>query len=336
MQQLLKDYTENFTPGARSRATLAGSTPALKGKEKMSNTKKEVAQRKENMPSNFLSGYQGPIGTEQIDAEDVTIPRLKIGQAISDEVKSGAVKEGAIYINVSGETVWNPGDPPLPILIVAQSKEYILWRPRKDGGGILARAKPIKTVSGGKRYAWDKPAEEFHVKIDGKTPATWRTQRYVDEDGLAEWGSEIPGNPDSGPAASSTHNYLVQLPTHDNAVCAISLSRSGVKIAKNLNATLKMGPPKIPVPLRKFTLSTFDDVGAGEQKFKNWAFKADGNMIDSLGNLLREEDRDIASAAMQNFQTYSETGFVVDQSDNVATDEGTATAKPKVDDEIPY
>src|SRR5262245_34260388 len=120
---------------------------------------KEVAAKKENAPAPFLpmQDYKGPIGTEGIDNEDVTMPRLKIGQAINDEVKNGSVKEGAIYINVTGEVVWKPGDEPLPIIIVAQSKEFILWKPRKDGGGILARARPVQVQDGTKRYQWDKP-----------------------------------------------------------------------------------------------------------------------------------------------------------------------------------
>src|SRR3990167_3069662 len=192
-----------------------------------------------NLPK-FLQGYKGPLGTETIDSGDVTIPRLKIGQAMSDEVKAGQVSEGDLFLNVTGEVVAAAGDP-LSALIVARQKEFILWRPREDnGGGILARAKPVRD-KGVTRYRWDKPNQSFEVKVGGKVKVTWKTKEFIDQDGLDQWGSEIPGDKESGIAATAHHNYVVMLPEHNNVVAAISMSKSGVKKAKDLNAALKMG-----------------------------------------------------------------------------------------------
>lgn len=269
----------------------------------------------------FLKDYRGPIGTENIDNEDVTIPRLKIAQAISDEVKEGTAKEGALFLNVTGQSLWNPGDPPLPALIVAQSKEYILWRPRQDeSGGLLARAKPIRDqATGHTRYQWDQPNQSFDVRVEGKVKVTWKTGRYVDEDGLGDWGSEIPGDKESGVAATAHHNYLLLLPTAGNVIAAISLSRSGVKVAKNLNAAIKMGDPKYPLPVRKFTFTTVDDVGANGDKYKNWAFKPAGYLTDN--------DADLAQLAMKYFQEFRTGAYTVDQTDAHKEQAGSGTGE---------
>jgi hypothetical protein len=149
------------------------------------------------------------------------------------------------------------------------------------------------------------------------------SKQFVDEDELGEWGSEIPGNSDSGKAATAHHNYLVLLPSAGNVVAALSLSRSGEKVAKNLNAAIKMGNPQYPLPVRKFNFTTVDDVGGNGDKYKNWAFKPAGY----LGN----EEAALANLALKYAEEFRSGGYTVDQSD---------TAKPNananVDDEIPF
>jgi len=234
-------------------------------------TKSTAVAKVEDFPS-YLSDYKGPTGTEGIESDDITIPRIKIGQSMSEEVKSGDIPEGALFLNVSGDVLVGPNDK-LPFVLLARSKEYILWNPREDGGGILARAKPVSTKDG-TRYAWDKPNTSFDVKVGGKVKVKWKTGKYIDEDGLADWGSEIPGDKDSGIAATAHHNFVVALPTHGNLVAALSLSRSGAKKAKDFNALLKLGG-NIPIFARVFTISTVDeknDKGA----FKNFAIKPAG------------------------------------------------------------
>lgn len=266
----------------------------------------------------FLAGYKGPLGTEDIDNNDVTIPRLKIGQSMTPEVKSGEVKEGDLYLNVTGQTIYSEGEDPLPCVIVARGKEFILWRPREDnGGGILARAKPVK-VNGVTRYKWDKPNQSFEVKVGGKVKVTWKTKTYIDEDGLGEWGSEIPGDDESGIAATAHHNYVVLLPTKDNIVAALSMSKSQVKKAKDLNAAIKMGDVRYPLFARKFTIATMSEKN-DQGDFKNWTVKPDG--------YLGPDDADLAALAGNYFQGFQSTGYNVDHSDG---DEAADESKGRV------
>lgn len=249
-------------------ATKAKTKPAA---AKKSTAVAKVDEGKSNVPA-FLANYKGPTGTEGIESEDITIPRIKVGQSMSEEVKSGDVAEGALFLNVSGDVLAEPGEK-LPFVLLARSKEYILWNPREDGGGILARAKPVDTPQG-TRYAWDKPNQTFDVKVGGKVKVKWKTKTYIDEDGLGDWGSEIPDDKESGIAATAHHNFVVALPTKDGLVAALSLSRSGAKKAKDFNALLKLGG-RVPVFARKFTLATVDE-NNDKGDFKNFVVKPDG------------------------------------------------------------
>lgn len=243
-----------------------------------------------NLPA-FLQEYKGPRGTENIDQGDVTIPRIKVGQGTSKEVKEGRVEEGDQFINVSGEIVAKSGEK-LPFIIVAQTKEVILWRPREDnGGGILARARPT-IINGQKVYAWDKPNTEFKVKVKGVAPATWKTGKTVEEDRLGDWGSELgfnkdgtPVDKDSGIAATAHHNYIVLLPTKGNMVAAISLDRSKTKKAKDLNAMLKMGTA--PMFARVFTCETFADKSP-KGPYANVIFSGAGFVDEATFAITRE------------------------------------------------
>lgn len=204
----------------------------------------------------YLQTYNGPTGAEGIESADITIPRIKLGQGTSEEVKDGTLKEGALFLNLTKDVLAEPGKP-LRGIVIARSKEYILWRPRKDnGGGILARAKPVHTKDG-VRYQWDKPNTKFEVKVDGKIKVTWTTKKFIDEDGLDQWGSEIPGNADSDIAATAHHNYVLVLPDHGDLVAALSLSRSQAKKAKDFNALLRLGTA--PLPSRVFTFTSIDE-----------------------------------------------------------------------------
>jgi hypothetical protein len=264
--------------------------------------KKDVVVAAENasLPS-YLQGFQGPTGTEDIGAEDVTVPRLKIGQDMSKEVQSGDVERGDLFLNVTGSTLVEAGEK-LPFVVLARAKEYILWRPKKDnGGGILARAKPVQTPDG-VRYAWDKPNQSFEVKIEGVQKVTWKTKTYIDEDGLGEWGSEIPGDKDSKIAATAHHNYVVILPTKDDLIVALSLSRTASPKAKDFNAMLKMG--KGPLQSRIYTVETVDD-NRGDDAFKNYKFLAAG-FVPSEADFKRYE------ALATSFKQKS---FTIDQTD---------------------
>jgi len=212
----------------------------------------------------YLKGYSGPTGSENIDVKDVTIPRILIGQSMSPEVKAGNVEEGDLFLNITGEVLAKKGVP-LPFAPLVVGKEFILWRDRDDGGGIFARARRTETPEG-VIYAWDKPNQSFEHKVGGKVKVKWTTGKCVEQDGLGDWGSEIPGDKESKIAATAHHNIIVALPTHGDLIAAFSLSKSQSKRAKDFNAMLKLG--SAPIFARMFTATTEEEV-SGENKYSN-------------------------------------------------------------------
>ena len=254
----------------------------------------------------YLKGYNGPTGTENIETTDVTIPRLKIAQGLTSEVKEGLVKDGSLFINLGAQVVAERGDS-LRFIPLAYAKEFILWRPREDnGGGILARARPVYDETNHRiRYKWDKQNETFEVKLKGIVKCKWTTGQYIDEDGLDEWGSENPADRSSGIAATAHLNYVVALPDHEDMLVAFSFSRTTTRAGKDLNGLLKQG--RAPMFARIFSAKTFEDKRE----------KGEFNNVKIMNDGFVTEDK---FAVYQQYAKQFETGFVVDQSDEDATD----------------
>jgi hypothetical protein len=259
-----------------------------------------VAKVDANLPA-YLQGYQGPTGAEGIETTDLVIPRIKLGQSMTAEVKEGIVEEGELFLNLTKE-VLAQADASLPLVPLWRGKEFILWRPQEDnGGGILARAKPV-VENGITRYKWDKPNQSFEVKVGGKIKVTWKTKNYIDEDGLDQWGSEIPGDNESGIAATAHHNYIVALPTKDDMVAALSLAKSQVKKAKNFNSLLKLG--SAPMWARVFNTHIVDEQRSATEKYKNLDLKPAGFVSEDAFQRYADMAKSFQKAA-----------FVIDQTD---------------------
>jgi len=264
-----------------------------------------------NVPA-YLQNYVGPMGTDNIENEDVTIPRIKLAQGTTKEVKAGEIKEGSLFLNVTGEILAAPGET-MRVIPIVQGKEFILWKDQNfEGGGIFARAKKVFDQSSGRaRYEWDKQNQTFENKVKGLVKVEWTTKRFVDENGMDKFGSAIPGDADSHPAATAHHNYVVVLPDHGNAVAALSLSNTAVKKAKDFNAMLKMG--NAPIFSRVFTVGTVPETNNDGQEYKNYSFKPAG--------FVEQEETFNFTKAM--FESFEERGFTVDQSDEAGDAEPT-------------
>ncbi|MEE8606733.1 MAG: hypothetical protein V3S55_03935 [Nitrospiraceae bacterium] len=261
----------------------------------------ELAVKEEAGLPAFLQGETGYTGAEDIDATDITIPQIKVGQGTSAEVKDGTVEEGDLFLNVTGEVLAKAGEP-LRFTPIARSKEYILWRDRNfEGGGVMARAKRA-IVNGNVRYIWNKAGETFDNKVGGKIKVQWTTEAdgLIAEEGLDKWGSEIPGEEDSGKAATAHHNYVVSLPDHEDMIAAFSLSRTQVKAAKDFNAMIRMA--SLPMFARVFIATTYTQTG-GENAWKNIKMKPAGVLQDS----------DLYAMLKGMHEHYAGAGFAVEQ-----------------------
>jgi hypothetical protein len=192
--------------------------------------KNAVAIKSENAVStestDFMKKY-GNVGTESISASDVETPRLVLMQALSPEVEKYGAKQGAYWHSVLEQDL----GATLKVVPIYVEKTAVLWRPRSDGGGILARQ------SGNK---WEPSNTKFEVTQGGRT-ITWDTKGSIADSRLLEWGSSIPGDPRSLPAATLTINFVFMLPDRPEASPVImSFSKTAVKPANKLLSALKL------------------------------------------------------------------------------------------------
>lgn len=278
----------------------------------MAKSSKAVATVKQNRPpAQFGKSKYAGMGQETIESDDIFMPRLKLGQAMSPEVKDGILNEGDLFNSVTGEIICPAGEK-IPAIVVMRNKEYILWDDRKgDDRGMLARAQRVM-VNDQPRYAWNKPNETFEVKVDGKTKVKYKLGKFIDEDGLNEWGTQLPGNQESPPAVNEHQNFILALPDRDFELIAVSMSRTSVGVAKKLLTSLKMGSAAIFE--RQYELGSFID-NRGENKFANYQFSPGWTPVE-------EETADKMAEA---FKGLAGKVINVDQSQD---DEGQSSSKP--------
>jgi hypothetical protein len=195
--------------------------------------KAEVAVQEphDNIPDH-LRGYQkAKIGN--VDVTDLVIPRVKLLQALSPELTEfNNARVGTFWHTIANE---NMGAELLAVPIVIK-KSYILWSPRDDDRGILARA-----MDG---VHWDNPGAEFTVKRKGMANSvTYRLANTVAESGLDQFGSSVPGDPQSVPAASLTYNMLWYFPEFPELSPSVIINtRSSVKPMQQLLSKIDAKP----------------------------------------------------------------------------------------------
>lgn len=211
-----------------------------------------------------LRQYQTKAKIGNVDSTDQIIPRIKLLQAISPELQDFThAKAGTFWHTVASQ---NLGDKLIAIPIVIR-KSYILWSPRNDDRGILARA-----MDG---VHWDVPNAEFTVKPKGSpAPVTYNTRGSVAESGLDKFGSSIPGDPQSLPAASLTYNMLWYLPEFPNLSPSVIINtRSGVKPMQQLLSKIESKP--VDHYVQQYEIGIVQQKGA-EGPFYNYTYTAAG------------------------------------------------------------
>lgn len=232
--------------------------------------KKDVATIEQNgalaaVPE-YMKKYAGA-GGENVEASKLEIPRITLLQALSKPVAEGEMKQGEFYHTVLEESLGKEIEI-VPLLFRSQ---YILWNPRENGGGILARADDGKH--------WSPAQGEFKVKIDKKgTQATWKLANTVAESGLANWGTYNPTDPNSYPAATELYTFLVVFPQRpDLGVAVLAMQRSQIKVARKWLTQLKLS--ELPFFGQKFILKSELTTNKQNDSFQNFKFARAG-MVD--------------------------------------------------------
>ena len=235
-----------------------------------------VATKDDGGVPTYLRDYQGPQNRDNFDESDIVIPRIKLLQALSEEVEA--------YDEARTGHFWHTGfdkslGDDIEFVVCSRKKKYLLVAPMEDGQGILARAEDFKT--------WDRMGSwEVQIKDVGKV--TWTIDDVdVVASGLDQWGTFNPGNENSPPAATIFYEYLVILPDHmDLGPAVISLTRSAIKKAKKgLNDKIALhGKANRPMQSLLFRAVAVGDHNADNQTFKNWQFMTNGFADEKIFN----------------------------------------------------
>jgi hypothetical protein len=199
-----------------------------------------------------------------LDESDRIVPRLQLLQAISPEVTEYEnAKPGTFWHNLAGE---NLGSTLMAVPIVVR-KSFVLWAPRGDERGILARSMDC--------VHWDQPNAEFTVKPKGSPKSiTWKTMGSVAESKLDKFGSSIPEDPNSLPAASLTYHTLWFLPEFpDYSPVVMINTRSSIKPTQQLYDRINLRP--VAHYAQQWEIGVKADKGAAGPYF-NYVYKSAG------------------------------------------------------------
>lgn len=249
-----------------------------------------------------------------VDSSDRVIPRVKLIQAISPELQEfPEAKAGQFWHAVALQNL-GPKVTAIPILI---NKSYVLWAPRGDERGILARARD--------GIHWDQPNAEFTVRHrNSPNSVTYNTRKTVAESKLDQFGSSIPGDPNSAPAASLTYNmmwYLVDFPELSPSI--IINTRSSVKPMQQLLSRIDSKP--VPHYVQKYDIMSVQQKGA-EGPYFNFSY---------IGAGFADESHAKICATM--YESFSAGGWVAsDESEEAPVFDKTATGQRMADKDASY
>lgn len=218
-----------------------------------------------NLPSYLQGRANTGSGLVGLDANDIVIPRIKLLQKISSEPDEfEAAKAGIFWLNVLDQ----PLGYALEFIVVSNRKRYVLQPPLgSQPDSIFARSEDGKV--------WNTLGEWTFKMRNVKDPVTWKIDDLsVRGSGLTEFGTAIPGDPDSKPAATLYYDYLVYLPAYPEvSPVVLSLARSQGRKAKDLNGKIEFR--KQPMQAQKFQAGIVTETGA-EGEYYNYSFKASG------------------------------------------------------------
>lgn len=200
-----------------------------------------------------------------IDQSDLIIPRIKLLQATSPEVTEfNHARAGEFWHTILNE---NLGKELRGVPIIMR-KTQVLWAPRGDDRGILARARDA--------IHWDPPQGEFQVKFkNNPNTYTWRLAPTVAESKLDQFGTSRNDDPKSPPAAALTYEFLWMFPDLPDMGPAIILNtRGSIKIAQRLISLIDAKP--VDHFNQQYIIGSVVDKGPTNETFFNYSYRGDG------------------------------------------------------------
>ena len=257
-----------------------------------------------SLPAHLQAGKKSTLGN--LDQSDLIMPRVKLLQAISPECETHNAAKPGVFWHTTADASMGETLRFVPLVI---RKSYVLWAPRGDDRGILARADD--------GVHWDKQ-ETFEVKPKGSSKKVrWTTSDTVANSGLDKFGSSVPEDSDSPPAASLQYNLLAYFPDFPDLSPAIVLNtRSAVKKARALISKIEMRP--VDHFGQRFVMNVVKE-SAREGDFFNFNYNADGYV----------DEHDEYELYKSLYERFSDAKFR-------AADETEEPAKADMDAKVPF
>ena len=266
----------------------------------------DVAKTESGLPAHLQQYQKQRIGN--VDSTDRIIPRIKLIQAISPELQDyPEAKAGQFWHSIAQENL-GPTLRAIPVII---RKSYVLWAPRNDDRGILARA-----MDG---IHWEPANAEFRVKPkNSPSEIVYRTANTVAESKLDQFGTSVPGDPNSAPAASLTYQmmwYLIDRPELSPSV--IINTRSSIKPMQALLSRIDAKP--VPHFCQIYDIGTVQQKGA-EGPYFNFTYTGAG--------LVTAEQADLAAKCSDLYEQFSKGGWAAnDEVEDEPVFDKTSTGK---------
>jgi len=263
----------------------------------------DIANTNSQVPDHLREYQKASIGN--VDSSDRIIPRIKLIQAISPELESyPEAKAGQFWHTIAQQNI----GPTLRAIPIVVRKSYVLWAPRSDDRGILARA-----MDG---IHWNPANAEFTVKPKGSpTQVTYKTKDTVAESTLDQFGTSIPGDPNSPPAASLTYNMLWYLVDHPELSPSVIINtRSSIKPMQGLLSRIDSKP--VPHYVQMYDIGTVQQRGA-EGPYFNFTYTGAGFA-----------DKEHAAVCSAMYDNFGKIGWVAsDEAEDEPAFDKTTTGK---------
>jgi len=163
-----------------------------------------VADKGKTLPAVRRTGTKiAGKGFENLEREDILLPRLKLLQAQSPEVMESDEKPGTLFMNLQNKGV---GEKTV-ITPVLHYRSRIKWIPKDDGGGMDCSAP------------------------DAKSPASHKYATSCAECKYKNWDETKKDKKEQAPECTMYENFVVLLADSTEPVI-LSMAKSQVKVAK--------------------------------------------------------------------------------------------------------
>lgn len=233
----------------------------------------------------FMAGAKK--GGSDFEVEDLIIPRVTLLQGISPAVMAGEGQNAHFWHTIMEQDLGES----LRTVPILYRRQYTLWNPLHMGGGVIARA------TDGKH--WDV---DFDVQVAPYKEMPKKLVRYTAKKGdvvgrqlgLGAWGSADPDNPDSGPAATLSHVFMMRsLDNWDLGPFIVFLQRSSEGVARQLLTKIKLiedGSTAAPMYGQVYRMGSNTVPNSAGQEYNQYQFKPDGFVpTEDLFKRLAEE-----------------------------------------------